>query len=229
MTDSIVVDGTAYRPVPLEFARLDGETARARSGEFLELMRRRRSVRHFSDEPVPWELIENALRTAGTAPSGANQQPWTFVVVSDPEVKAKLREGAEREERLLYEQRASAEYLGAIEPIGTDWIKAHITDAPYVIVVFEQAHGWNEDGSKRKHYYVRESVGIAVGLLLASLHAAGLATLTHSPAPMGFLRTILGRPDNERPFILIPVGYPSGDAVVPDLGKKPLDEIAVEV
>jgi nitroreductase len=171
-------------------------------------------------------LIENALRTAGTAPSGANQQPWTFVVVSDPAVKEEIREAAEHEERLLYEERASTEYLGAIEPIGTDWIKRHITDAPYVIVVFEQSYGLNEDGSKRKHYYVRESVGIATGFLLASLHAAGLATLTHSPSPMGFLSRILGRPPNERPFILIPVGYPSEGAEVPSLTKKTLDGIA---
>ena len=189
-------------------------------------MRSRRSVRHFSDEPVEWELIENALRTAGTAPSGANQQPWTFVVIGDPELKARIRDAAEREERLLYEERASREYLHAIEPIGTDWIKAHITDAPYVIVVFEQAWGLDEDGAKKKHYYVRESVGIAVGFLLASLHAAGLATLTHSPAPMGFLKEILGRPDNERPFILIPVGYPTAEAEVPDIPKKPLEEIS---
>jgi nitroreductase len=229
MAQRIVVGGTAYRPVPLEFTRLDADDALERSRAFLDLMRRRRSVRHFSDEPVPWELVENALRTAGTAPSGANQQPWTFVVVSDAELKARIREGAEREERLLYEERASAEYLGAIDPIGTDWTKPHITDAPYVIVVFEQAHGRHEDGSKRKHYYVRESVGIAVGFLLASLHAAGLATLTHSPAPMGFLKEILGRPENERPFILIPVGYPADDAEVPDLQKKPLDEIVVRI
>jgi iodotyrosine deiodinase len=229
MAQRIVVGGTAYRPMPLEFTRLDAHDALERSRAFLDLMRRRRSVRHFSDEPVPWELVENALRTAGTAPSGANQQPWTFVVISDPELKARVREGAEREERLLYEERASAEYLGAIDPIGTDWTKPHITDAPYVIVVFEQAHGRHEDGSKRKHYYVRESVGIAVGFLLASLHAAGLATLTHSPAPMGFLKEILGRPENERPFILIPVGYPADDAEVPDLEKKPLDEIAVRI
>jgi nitroreductase len=227
MADAIVVGGTAYNPVPLEFTRLDDETARSRSRAFLELMRRRRSVRHFSPEPVPWELIENALRTAATAPSGANQQPWTFVVVSDPAVKERIREGAEREERLLYDERASAEYLDAIEPIGTDWQKPHITDAPYVIVAFEQAYGWHDDGSKKKHYYVRESVGIAVGLLLASLHAAGLATLTHSPAPMGFLKEILERPDNERPFILVPVGYPADDAVVPDIDKKRLDEVVV--
>jgi iodotyrosine deiodinase len=215
-----------YTPIPLEFERLSGEEAVERSRDFLDLMRKRRSVRHFSPEPVPRELIENAIRTAGTAPSGANQQPWTFVVVSDPELKQRLRDAAEREERLLYEERASREYLDAIEPIGTDWIKTHITDAPAVIVVFEQAYGYEPDGSKRKHYYVRESVGIAVGFLLASLHAAGLATLTHSPAPMGFLKEILGRPDNERPFILIPVGYPSEDAEVPDIPKKSLEEIA---
>ena len=225
MAKSIVVGGTAYSPVQLEFERLGPDEARDRSEAFLELMLTRRSVRHFSAEPVPWELIENALRTAGTAPSGANQQPWTFVVVSDPDVKARIREGAEREERLLYEQRASREYLDAIEPIGTDWIKTHITDAPYVIVVFEQVYGFEPDGSKKKHYYVRESVGIAVGFLLASLHAAGLATLTHSPAPMGFLTRILGRPENERPFVLIPVGYPSPDAEVPQLTKKTLEEI----
>lgn len=229
MTRTIVVGGTSYCPVPLEFAHIDAEEALARSQAFVDLMLQRRSVRHFSTQPVPWELVENAIRTAGTAPSGANQQPWTFVVVSDPETKERIREGAEHEERLLYDKRASPEYLGAIEPIGTDWTKPHITDAPYVIVVFEQAHGWNDDGSKRKHYYVRESVGIAVGFLLASLHAAGLATLTHSPAPMGFLREVLERPENERPFILIPVGYPAEDAEVPDLSKKPLDEITVRV
>src|SRR5919112_3316540 len=218
----------AYTPVPLRFERLADDVAIERSRAFLAQLSGRRSVRHFSSETVPPELLENALRSAGTAPSGANQQPWSFVVVSDKSVKERIREGAEHEERLLYEKRASEEYLDAIEPIGTDWIKAHITDAPYVIVVFEQAHGWHDDGSKRKHYYVRESVGIAVGFLLASLHAAGLATLTHSPAPMGFLREVLERPENERPFILIPVGYPVPDATIPDeaLRKKPLDEIS---
>jgi iodotyrosine deiodinase len=199
-----------------------------RSRDFLELMSARRSVRHFSTEPVERALVENAIRTAGTAPSGANQQPWTFVVVSDPETKQKLREAAEKEERLLYEERASDEWLAALEPIGTDAVKPHITDAPYVIVVFEQAWGLKPDGTKRKHYYVRESVGIATGLLLASLHAAGLATLTHSPSPMGFLRDILGRPENERPFVLIPVGYPAPGAEIPEfaLYEKPLDEIS---
>ncbi len=220
------LETSAFNPVPLDFDRLGPDEARERSQAFLDLMRARRSVRHFSSEPVARELIENALRTAGTAPSGANQQPWTFVVVEDAAVKAEIRRAAEHEEELLYTERAGEEYLDAIEPIGTDWIKPHITDAPCLIVVFEQPYGYEPDGSKRKHYYVRESVGIAVGFLLASLHAAGLATLTHSPAPMGFLSRILERPQNERPFILIPVGYPADGAEVPELTKKPLDEIS---
>ena len=197
-----------------------------RSEEFLELIGRRRSVREFSDEPVPRELVENAIRAAATAPSGANRQPWTFVVISDPAVKARIREAAEREEELLYRERASEEYLDAIEPIGTDWIKPHLTEAPYVIAVFEQPWSYEEDGTKRKNYYVRESVGIAVGILLVALHNAGLATLTHAPSPMGFLKEILGRPENERPFLLIPVGYPAEGAVVPTLEKKTLAEVA---
>ena len=217
-----------FCPLPLRYTRPTREEALAASSGFLELMQERRSVRHFSSEAVEWELIENAIRTAGTAPSGAHQQPWTFVVVSDPGVKAQIRAAAEAEEERLYMERASQEYLEAIEPIGTDWIKPHITDAPCVIVVFEQAYRIEPDGSKRKHYYVRESVGIATGFLLASLHAAGLATLTHSPSPMGFLSRILERPASERPFILIPVGYPADDAEVPDLERKPLDEIMLE-
>jgi iodotyrosine deiodinase len=215
-----------YTPKALEFTRLSDEEALARSREFLARVAERRSVRQFSDEPVPHELIENAIRAAGTAPSGANQQPWTFVVVSDPEVKERLRAAAEHEEELLYTQRASDEYLEAIEPIGTDAHKPHVTDAPYLIVVFEQAWSRDENGEKRKNYYVRESVGIAVGFLLLALHSAGLATLTHAPSPMGFLKDILERPENERPFLLIPVGYPADDAEVPLLEKKPLGEIA---
>ena len=215
-----------YRPRPLELERLPTEVALERSRAFLALMQTRRSIRHFSPDPVEPELIENAIRTAGSAPSGANQQPWTFVVVTSEQTKHALREAAEREEELLYRERASDEYLEAIRPIGTNAVKPHVTDAPVLIVVFEQP--WRlEDGEKRKHYYVRESVGIAVGLLIASLHAAGLATLTHAPSPMGFLKEILGRPENERPFLLIPVGYPAADAEVPDLTKKTLEEIAV--
>ena len=218
-----------YRPVPLVYDRPPPDEALARSRAFLATMQARRSIRQFSTEPVPWELIENALLAAGTAPSGAHQQPWTFVVVSDPDVKRRLREGAEAEEREFYERRATPEWLEAISPIGTDYVKTHITDAPYVIVVFEQPWRRGPDGEKVKHYYVRESVGIAVGFLLAALQAAGLCALTHTPSPLGFLARILGRPENERPFILIPVGYPAEHAEVPDLERKPLDEIAVRV
>ena len=217
-----------YRPVPLEYERPSPEESVERSRAFLRSLEARRSIRRFSPEPVPVELVENAIRAAGTAPSGAHQQPWTFVLVSDPETKRRLREGAEAEEREFYERRATPEWLEAIAPIGTDWIKTHITDAPYVIVVFEQAWRW-EDGRKVKHYYVRESVGIAVGFLLAALQEAGLCALTHTPSPMRFLGEILDRPENERPFILIPVGYPAEDAEVPDLVRKPLDEILARV
>jgi iodotyrosine deiodinase len=222
----MAVRTTRYTPASLAFARLSEDEALERSRDFLGGIRERRSVRHFSPEVPPRELIENALRAAGSAPSGANQQPWTFVVVSDPEVKAQMRAGAEREEELLYTRRASPEYLHAIEPIGTDSSKPHITDAPYLMAVFEQAWDVDEHGEKKKHYYVRESVGIAVGFLLVALHEAGLVALTHAPSPMGFLKEILGRPDNERPFLLIPVGYPAPDAEVPVLEKKALEDIA---
>jgi iodotyrosine deiodinase len=190
-------------------------------------MRRRRSVRHFSRDPVPLELIESAVSAAGTAPSGAHQQPWTFVVVTDAGVKARIREAAEAEERDFYERRATREWLEALSVLGTDFVKEHLTDAPCLIAIFEQAYGLGAGGERRKHYYAKESVGIAVGFLLASLHAAGLVTLTHTPSPMGFLTRILGRPRNERPFVLIPVGYPAADAVVPDIERKPLSEILV--
>jgi len=200
---------------------------RRRSEAFLEESRRRRTVRAFSAEPVPLDVVENAIAAAGTAPSGANQQPWTFVLVTDPELKRRLREAAEGEERRSYEGRMSDEWLDALVPLGTDWHKPHLEDAPVVIVVFEQPYGLQPDGSKVKHYYVRESVGIAVGLLLASLNAAGLATLTHTPSPMGFLSTLLERPVNERAYVVVPVGYPAAGATVPDLERKPLAEIMV--
>jgi iodotyrosine deiodinase len=222
----VTTTSSAYTPASLSFARLSDEDALQRSREFLARVAERRSVRQFSSEPVPPELIENAIRAAGTAPSGANKQPWTFVVVSDPELKARIRRAAEHEEELLYTRRASDEYLEAIEPIGTDADKPHVTDAPYLIAVFEQPWSRDADGEKRKNYYVRESVGIAVGFLLIALHSSGLATLTHAPSPMGFLNEILERPDNERPFLLIPVGYPAEDAEVPVLEKKALAEIA---
>lgn len=217
-----------YTPVPLEYERPAVEQSFAAARTFLESMRRRRTVRHFSSDPVPLELIRDAIEVAGTAPSGAHQQPWTFVVVSDPGLKGRLRAAAEKEERASYEGRMSPEWIAALRRLGTDWPKPHIEDAPYVIVVFEQTYGV-VDGEKVKHYYARESVGIAVGFLLAALHASGLATLTHTPSPMGFLRDELGRPANERAFVLIPVGYPVDGCLVPDLERKPLDEIMVHL
>jgi iodotyrosine deiodinase len=222
-----------YHPVPLRYTRPALEQQHACSREFLEHMRTRRSIRQFSTEPVPFELIANAIAAAGTAPSGANQQPWTFVVIGDASVKREIRAVVEQEERTNYEGRMNEEWLRALAPLGTDWHKPYIEDAPYLIAVFEQVYGIAVDAAGRetqhKHYYVRESVGIAVGLLLASLHSAGLAALTHTPSPMGFLTRILRRPRNERPFVLIPVGYPADGCVVPDIGKKALEEIMVVV
>jgi nitroreductase len=219
---------------PLHFERLSPEEQVQRSREFLARMKTRRTVRDYSPEPVPYELIENAIATAATAPSGANQQPWTFVVVSDPEIKQKIRQAAEAEEKESYERRMSEEWLAALAPLGTDWHKPHLEIAPYLIVVFQQVYGLvvdPETGQKKKikHYYVSESVGIAVGMLLASLHQAGLATLTHTPNPMGFLSEILHRPPNERAYVIIPVGYPAEDAQVPAITKKPLSEVLIQI
>lgn len=216
-----------YRPVPLDYSRPDPDNALRASGDFLAAMSRRRTVREFSTEPVPFELLLNAVSTAATAPSGAHQQPWTFVVVADPDIKGRMRVAAEEEERRSYDGRLGEEWLRALRRLGTDWRKPHITDAPYVVVVFEQAYSIDADGGKHKHYYVKESVGIACGLLIASLHLAGLATLTHTPSPMGFLTRLLGRPRNERPALLVPVGYPTPDATVPDLERRRLDDVLV--
>jgi nitroreductase len=191
-------------------------------------MATRRSVRSLSPEPIPFELIENAIRCASLAPSGANQQPWKFVVVKDPALKHKIREAAEAEERESYERRMPAEWLEALAPLGTDWHKEFLETAPYLIIVFRVDFGLiqaPEGEQKTKHYYVQESVGIATGFLLAALHLSGLATLTHTPSPMGFLSEILQRPKNERPFVLIPVGLPSPEATVPAIAKKNLTEV----
>ncbi len=217
---------------PLNFEYLVEAEGQRRSAEFAQRMLRRRSVRHFSRAPVPFALIETAIRVAGAAPSGANQQPWTFVVVSDPDLKRKIRIAAEAEEKESYERRMSQEWLDALAPLGTDWRKPHIEDAPYVIVVFRQAYGLGRDPEtgeeiRYRHYYSEESVGIAVGFLLAALQLAGLATLTHTPSPMKFLSEILDRPANERAFVLIPVGYPAADAQVPAITKKPLAKIMI--
>ncbi|MBI1332043.1 MAG: nitroreductase family protein [Armatimonadetes bacterium] len=186
----------------------------------------RRTVRMFSSEPVPREAIELAISIAGTAPSGAHRQPWHFVAISDPELKAAIREKVEEEERDFYERRAPQEWLDALAPLGTDFVKTHITDAPWLIVVFRRDYDLLPDGGRLKNYYMTESVGIAVGFLIQALHRAGLATLTHTPAPMTFLREICGRPINEKPFVLMPVGYPAEGCVVPDLQRKGLDEIS---
>lgn len=216
---------------PLAFERLPPEEQLAQSRAFLARMRTRRSVRNFSTEPVPMELIENAVAAAATAPSGANQQPWTLVVVADPALKRQIRAAAEAEERESYERRMSEEWKAALAPLGTDWHKPHLEDAPYLIVVFQQVYGLETDADgqprKIKHYYTTESVGIAVGMLLASLHLAGLATLTHTPSPMGFLSDVLERPPNERAYVVIPVGYPAADAQVPDIARKPLRDVLI--
>jgi nitroreductase len=196
-----------------------------RARQLREEMQRRRSVRDFSGRPVPREVLEDCLRVAGSAPSGANLQPWHFVVVSDPGVKARIREEAEAEERRFYEERAPEEWLEKLEPLGTGPEKPYLETAPYLIVVFARSYGLDEEGEKVTHYYVQESVGIATGMLITALHRAGLVTLTHTPSPMGFLREILDRPENERPYLLLPVGYPDPDAEVPELEKKDLDEI----
>lgn len=217
---------SGYNPRPLVFERLSETEQLDRSRRFLESMQRRRTVRFFSSEPVPFELIENAIRCAASAPSGANQQPWRFVVIQDPDLRRRIRQAAEAEERESYEHRMPDDWLEALVPLGTDWHKEFLEIAPYLIVVFRIDYG--VDGERKiKHYYVQESVGIASGFLLAALHQSGLATLTHTPSPMGFLNEILDRPKNERPFLLIPTGFPAADATVPDISKKALDEVMV--
>lgn len=223
----------SYPFIPLKFEMLDPQEQSRRAAEFAERMAARRTVRHFSDRAVPFSLIETAIRVAGRAPSGANQQPWTFVVVSNPEIKRQIRIAAEAEEKESYEHRMPDDWLEALAPLGTDWHKEFLEIAPYLIVVFRQDYGIARSAAggdrKIKHYYVAESVGIACGFLIAALHWMGLATLTHTPSPMGFLAKILNRPPNEKPFLLLPVGYPAENAEVPDIHKKPLEQILVRV
>lgn len=217
MSDHPDIPLADYREYPIE-------EMRARLEAFYADLNRRRTVREFSDRPVPRDIIETALKVANTAPSGANLQPWHFAVVSGAETKKKIREAAEAEEREFYEHRASEEWLAALEPLGTDQHKPFLETAPYLIAVFLQKFGELPDGRKVKHYYPTESTGLATGLLIAALHRAGLATLTHTPSPMKFLNQILGRPTSERPFLLLVVGYPASDARVPDISRKELDE-----
>lgn len=214
--------------VPLDqYRELPVDEMREAAADFLETMRRRRTVREFSDRPVPRDVIESCLLAAGTAPNGANRQPWRFVVVGDPELKKEIRREAEIEEKEFYSGRAPQEWLDALEHLGTDEHKPFLERAPWLIVIFAERYEVTPDGKKLKNYYVNESVGIATGMLVTALHHAGLVTLTHTPSPMAFLNDLLDRPDNERPFLILVVGYPEDDATVPEITKKPIEDIAV--
>jgi nitroreductase len=218
----------SYQPLPLpDRVQMDDAAALEAAERFLAYMRKRHSVRDYSPRPVPEAVITACIAAAGTAPSGANHQPWHFVAISDPVMKARIREGAEEEERAFYSGAAGDEWLAALEPIGTGVSKPHLTDAPWLIVVFAQRYGMTRDGDRYKNYYVPESVGIATGLLITAIHHAGLVCLEHTPNPMKFLGPLCGRPDHEKPVMILPVGYPAAKATVPAVAKrkKPLDEI----
>jgi len=216
-----------YPFIQLQFKhKSEAEMAEA-ARDFYTNMNRRRSVRKFSSEPVPRHLIESAIISASTAPSGAHRQPWKFVAVQDSSIKRGIRIAAEEEEKVSYQGRMPDEWLQALEPLGTNWKKPFLETAPWLVVVFAESYGVEPDGTRRKNYYVQESVGIACGLFIAAIHQMGLATLTHTPSPMGFLSKILNRPKNERPFILFPIGYPEKGTKVPDLKRKTIEEISV--
>jgi nitroreductase len=221
---SFVAGGVMPDFIPFEFTPIDEHEQTRRARDYYQQFNRRRTVREFSDKPVSKEVLELILKTAGTAPSGANKQPWRFVVVTDPNLKHQIRVAAEAEEKESYERRMPQEWLDDLAPLGTDWHKEFLEIAPALIVVF--AIPFVKDGEEtRKHYYVKESVGIAAGFLLAAIHNAGLVALTHTPSPMEFLQKILGRPENEKPFLLVPVGYPKEGTRVPDIRRKEPDEL----
>lgn len=211
--------------IELSLLRFSKAGMMANAEEFFELMQMRRTVRDFSSEPVDPEIIRLAVRAAATAPSGANQQPWSFVAIGDPEIKRRIRLAAEEEERAFYDSRAGEDWLEALAPLGTDWQKPFLETAPWLIAIFAQRWGTDAEGRRIKHYYVPESVSIAIGILITSLHMAGLATLTHTPSPMGFLNRICGRPDNEKPLVLLVVGHPADSARVPAISRKPEEEV----
>ncbi|MBT2403059.1 MULTISPECIES: nitroreductase family protein [unclassified Streptomyces] len=221
--------GEPYHPVAYRPERMPRPESLVRSAELRARMGERRTVRHFSPDPVPEQVIRDAIACAATAPSGAHQQPWTFVLVKDPAIRQQIRAAAEQEEELSYDGRLGDEWLAALRPIGTDAVKTHLTDAPALFVVFQQRYWLGPDGTKRKHYYVDESVGISVGMFLSALHLSGLAALIHTPSPMRFLGHVLNRPENEKAFAVIPIGYPADDCEVPDLLRKSLDQVLVEV
>jgi nitroreductase len=215
-----LMEETPFSFVPYQGTQFEPAEMLKRSESYFQWMNQRRTIREFSDRPVPLAVIENIVMTASTAPSGAHKQPWTFAIVADPAIKAKIRQAAEQEEYENYHGRMSEEWLEDLLPFATDWHKPFLELAPYLIVVFRKAYDLLPDGTQRKNYYVQESVGIACGMLLAAIHHAGLVALTHTPSPMNFLQNILQRPENERPFLLIPVGYPADDAQVPNLQRK---------
>ena len=208
-----------------EYSRYNTEEMRTRSNDFYELIKKRRSVRSFSSKEVPIDILDKCIKSAGTAPNGANKQPWHFVVITDPVIKKKLRKAAEYEEHLFYNGRATQEWLQDLEAFQTTEKKPFLEEAPALIAIFSASYAQKDDGTKEKHYYVKESVGIATGILITALHNAGLATLTHTPSPMGFLNKVLDRPSNEKAFLLLVCGFPKKDVKVPDIQKKPLDEI----
>jgi nitroreductase len=212
--------------IDLDFVKLSEDDMGKRASNFFELMNKRRTTRHFSDKEVPRELIEYAIRTASTAPSGAHLQPWTFVVISNKDLKEKIRQAAEEEEKRTYSERMPESWAELLRPLGTDYVKEHITDAPWIIVVFRQTKRLRKNGELGPTYYSQESCGIAVGLLIAAIQNMGLTTLTHTPSPMKFLREILNRPEHEHAMLLMPVGYPAIDAKIPNLTRKELDEIS---
>lgn len=219
MTKATFVPHTQYKAYSIE-------EMRTRSERFLADLQRRRTVREYSSRDVPQDVIKNCLLAAGTAPNGANLQPWHFVVIRDPAIKKQIREAAEKEEREFYEHRAPQEWLEALEPLGTDWQKPFLENAPVLIAIFAESFAIREDGKRVKNYYVQESVGIATGILITAVHNAGLVSLTHTPSPMNFLNDILGRPKNERPYLILVVGYPAEDAQIPIISKKPIETIA---
>ncbi|MEM6454227.1 MAG: nitroreductase family protein [Acidobacteriota bacterium] len=225
MSDTSATD--RYPTLPYHRERFTPDESLRRADDFYALLDGRRSIRQFSPDPVPRALIERAIQTASTAPSGAHRQPWRFVAVSDPAIKRRIRIAAEAEEKRTYEERMSDEWRAALAPIGTTWKKPFLETVPWIVVAFEELWGVDDDGNKVKNYYVGQSTGLACGMFIAALHNMGLATLTHTPSPMGFLRDLLGRPKREKPFILFPIGYPAENAEVPDLRRKALVEVAM--
>lgn len=220
-----LIEGYPY--IKYSHVHYEPEEMVTRSAQFHNWMDKRRSVREFSDAPVPREVIENIIKSASTAPSGAHKQPWTFCVVSNAELKSKIREAAEKEEYDSYNGRMSEAWLKDLEPLGTDWHKPFLETAPYLIIMFKKAFEFGPEGEKQNNYYVNESIGIAAGMLITAIHDAGLVTLTHTPSPMNFLAKLLERPANERPFLLLPIGYEAGEVYVPDIERRPLEQIVV--